>query len=69
MSTQQLLICGGAWLIGFAGVRYWWRKTYKPAGVGDYVLFAWAGLLGPVAWVAGWYLHACQRAVRDERKG
>lgn len=49
----------GWWITGFLSSRYWWKKDYE-VSLSSNILLAWSGLLGPIAWPMGWFLHACR---------
>jgi hypothetical protein len=62
-STVNLIAAVAAvWtLIGIAGFRYWWDREW---GQGDafafnssFIVIAIGFVLGPIAWLAGWYIH------------
>ncbi len=45
------------WVVGVAGFVFWWSKEFK-LEVEDLMASIFiGGILGPLAWIAGWFLH------------
>lgn len=46
------------WTTGMCGFRYWWMYQHGPLDSDDRVAsYFLGGVLGPVAWLAGYLIH------------
>jgi hypothetical protein len=58
------------WVIGYQGFKFWWTHT-RDFTTDDLGLAAMAGLLGPIAWLVGWWIHGepgKTRVIAKQRK-
>ena len=44
------------WVVGVAGFIFWWSKDWE-LEKSDLIFGIFIGLMGPLTWVAGWFLH------------
>lgn len=45
------------YVIGFIAPLYFLKKIKGPIGLGEFCAVVFVGLMGPLAWVVGWYIH------------
>ena len=61
-------IVGWAWyIIGVVSFVYWWTKD-SDLKVGDTVLMAMCGVLGPIAFIIGFIIHSSVNSILIKKR-